>query len=264
MLSLSKGIVHPYYVSALGPGVAAMVGAGAYAFAEFASRRRLAPAAARVAAAAATVAAQLVLLHRDDYMSWFTRAADRRRGGRCWLLVGRRARLRPLGAAPAPPAIALLLGAAARSPRPCYSASNWLAPVQSTFPAAGPRAAAGPGGYGVNPSTSPVDRALLAYVESHGAGARWSVLGRRRRNTASPMILLGGRAGRSAASAAPTRRSTAPASARLVRAGEARYVVLGGEFSTRGGNARDARRAARLPRRHARASGCRGRSSPTA
>ena len=28
VLSVSSGIVHPYYVSALGPGTAAMVGAG--------------------------------------------------------------------------------------------------------------------------------------------------------------------------------------------------------------------------------------------
>ena len=32
VLSLSKGIVHPYYVSALAPGAAAMAGAGAVAF----------------------------------------------------------------------------------------------------------------------------------------------------------------------------------------------------------------------------------------
>src|SRR4029077_8330174 len=39
VVSASKGIVHPYYVSALGPGVAAMVGAGTYAFAQLAKRR---------------------------------------------------------------------------------------------------------------------------------------------------------------------------------------------------------------------------------
>ena len=36
VLSLSKGIVHPYYVSALGPGLAAMAGAGVVAFAALA------------------------------------------------------------------------------------------------------------------------------------------------------------------------------------------------------------------------------------
>ena len=39
-LSFSKGIVHPYYISALAPGTAVMVGAGA------ASMRRLASAGA--------------------------------------------------------------------------------------------------------------------------------------------------------------------------------------------------------------------------
>ena len=71
VLSLSKGIVHPYYVSALGPGVAAMVGAGAYAFGEFARRRDwrllLLP-----CAVAATVPVQLSLLHKAHYMAWFT------------------------------------------------------------------------------------------------------------------------------------------------------------------------------------------------
>ena len=37
VLSLSKGIVHPYYVSALAPGAAAMAGAGAVAFVQLAT-----------------------------------------------------------------------------------------------------------------------------------------------------------------------------------------------------------------------------------
>ena len=40
MLSISSGIVHPYYVSALGPSVAAMVGAGAGACHELPGRGR--------------------------------------------------------------------------------------------------------------------------------------------------------------------------------------------------------------------------------
>ena len=40
VLSLSKGIVHPYYVSALAPGTGAMAGAGAFAFVELAGERR--------------------------------------------------------------------------------------------------------------------------------------------------------------------------------------------------------------------------------
>jgi hypothetical protein len=42
VLSVSTGIVHPYYVSALGPGVAVMVGGGAAAFVALARRNRMA------------------------------------------------------------------------------------------------------------------------------------------------------------------------------------------------------------------------------
>jgi len=51
VLSASAGIVHPYYVSALGPGTAAMTGAGAAAFVALRRRRLnlILPAAAMVA-----------------------------------------------------------------------------------------------------------------------------------------------------------------------------------------------------------------------
>ena len=40
VLSLSKGIVHPYYVSALAPGTGAMAGAGAVALRRARARAR--------------------------------------------------------------------------------------------------------------------------------------------------------------------------------------------------------------------------------
>jgi 4-amino-4-deoxy-L-arabinose transferase-like glycosyltransferase len=229
VLSLSKGIVHPYYVSALGPGVAAMAGAGAYAFAQFAKRRDwrllLLP-----CAVAATVPVQLHLLHKAHYMAWFTAplilAAALALALVAVLLFVRRGL--------AAPAIALALGALAIAPA-VYSASNWLAPVQSTFPAAGPRAAAGPGGYGVNEAHVDVDRALLRYVEGHRAGTRWSVLADAS-NTASPMILLGGEAGSLGGFSGTDPALSGAGLGALVARNEARYVVLGGEFSTRGGN----------------------------
>lgn len=230
VLSLSKGIVHPYYVSALGPGVAAMFGAGAYAFAQFAKRRdwRLLLLAG---AAGATVPAQLVLLHRDHYMPWFTAPLIAATIA-LLLLVGvlsLTAALRRL----APGAIALLIGVLCIAPA-VYSASNWLAPVQSTFPAAGPRAAAGPGGYGVNDEHVKVDRSLLNYVEGHGAGTRWSVLVDAS-NTASPMILLGGHAGSLGGFSGTDPALDGRGLGVYVAGGKARYVLLGGEFSTRGG-----------------------------
>lgn len=224
VLSLSKGIVHPYYVSALGPGVAAMVGAGTYAFGELARRRDwrllLLP-----CAVAATVPVQLSMLHKDHYLSWLTAPLI------AVVLVGLLALLLRRTALPA---IALVLGALLIAPA-VYSASNWLAPVQSTFPAAGPRAAAGPGGYGVNAEHVDVDRALLRYVASHGQGTRWSVL-TGAANTASPMILLGSDAGSLAGFSGIDPAVDGRGLARLVARGQARYVILGGEFSTRGGN----------------------------
>ncbi|HEY2719140.1 MAG TPA: hypothetical protein VGI52_05875, partial [Solirubrobacteraceae bacterium] len=230
VLSLSKGIVHPYYVSALGPGVAAMLGAGIYAFAQFARRAdwRL---SLLLGAAAATVPAQLVLLHRDRYMSWFTAPLIAATLA-ALLLVGVLS-LVPTLRRLAPASIALLLGVLAIAPA-VYAASNWLAPVQSTFPAAGPRSASGPGGYGVNDEHVKVDQALLRFVESHEPGTRWSVLADAS-NTASPMILLGGDAGSLGGFSGTDPALGGPGLGALVQDKQARYVILGGEFSTRGG-----------------------------
>ena len=232
VLSLSKGIVHPYYVSALGPGVAAMVGAGIYAFAELARRRNwlllLLP-----CGVAATVAVQLSLLHKVDYMSWFTTPliAMAIVGvgailGLCVLARGRASLV----------AIALTLLALVIAPA-VYSATNWLAPVQSTFPAAGPRQAAGPAnGFGVDDQHLSIDRSLLRYVESHHPGKRWVILFDAS-NTGSPMILLGAHAGSLGGFSGVDPALDGPGLARLVAHAQARYVLLGGEFSQRGGTA---------------------------
>jgi hypothetical protein len=232
VLSLSKGIVHPYYVSALGPGVASMVGLGAYAFARFA-RTRDWRVLIVLAAVAATVPVQLSLLHKAHYMAWFTAPLILAAAvGVVALALGTLLARRAQGVALV--GLAIALGALLVAPA-VYSASNWLAPVQSTFPAAGPRAAAGPGGYGVDAKHVAVDRALLRYVGDHGAGSRWSVLADAS-NTASPMILLGGDAGSLGGFSGTDPALDGPALGRLVGRREARYVILGGEFSTRGGN----------------------------
>lgn len=70
VLSVSSGIIHPYYVSALGPGVAVMTAAGAASCAQLARRGRrylILP----VTALATTVAVALVLLHHEhNYLHW--------------------------------------------------------------------------------------------------------------------------------------------------------------------------------------------------
>ena len=74
-LDFSAGIVHPYYASALGPGLAAMVGAGAVAIASLVrnrkSRQALRGYLLAVAAVAGTVAVQLVLIDREGDPLWW-------------------------------------------------------------------------------------------------------------------------------------------------------------------------------------------------
>jgi 4-amino-4-deoxy-L-arabinose transferase-like glycosyltransferase len=229
VLSLSKGIVHPYYVSALGPGTGAMAGAGVASVVELArghNTRRICGLVLMACAVASTVMAQVVLMHREHYLEWFipllvVGAAM----GMCALLALRRLAL---------PAVAftflLLLVAPA-----AYSATTWLAPAEGTFPAAGPRHDPGPGAYGVNARDERIDRALADYVSTHDPGSRWALL-TVASDTASPMMLFGLDAGALGGYSGTDPAVDGPRLARLVTNREARYVLLGGEYSLRGGN----------------------------
>ncbi len=229
VLSLSKGIVHPYYVSALGPGTGAMAGAGAAAFVGLArgpGARRIGGIALMGGAVASTVVAQVVLLHREHYLEWFipllvVGAAV----GICALLALRRLAL------PAVACTFLLLLVAPTA----YSATTWLAPAEGTFPAAGPRHDPGPGAYGVNARDEGIDQALADYVSTHDPGSRWALL-TVASDTASPMMLFGLDAGALGGYSGTDPAVDGPRLARLVANHEARYVLLGGEYSLRGGN----------------------------
>ncbi len=227
VLSLSKGIVHPYYVSALAPGTGAMVGAGAAALVTLAHGRRRALGLALVAFAVATTAiAQAVLLHREQYMQWFVPVLLVGAGaGLCALLALRRL------TAPALAATLLLLLVAPAA----YSATTWLAPAQGTFPAAGPRHTAGGGAYGINAKDLAIDAALAAYVSTHHSGSRWALL-TVASSTAAPMMLFGLDAGALGGYSGTDPALDGPGLARLVARRQARYVLLGGEYSLRGGN----------------------------
>jgi 4-amino-4-deoxy-L-arabinose transferase-like glycosyltransferase len=226
LISLSNGIVHPYYVSALAPGAAAMAGAGAVAFGQLATRARtdwrrlLAP-----AAVAGTLAAQVVLLRREHYMQWFV--PELLLGGA--VAIGALLWLRRATVWAAALTLCLLLIAPA-----AYSTTTWRAPVEGTFPAAGHHAR-GRGGVGVTRKDLAREHLLMNYVLSHGAGTRWAVL-TDAANTAAPLILLGTDAGALAGYSGTDPALDGRGLARLVARREARYVVLGGEFSTRGGN----------------------------
>jgi 4-amino-4-deoxy-L-arabinose transferase-like glycosyltransferase len=230
VLSLSKGIVHPYYASALAPGAAAMAGIGAVAFVQLAGARRLEWRGVAIVilgcALAGTVWAQVVILHKQHYMQWFVPVllVGAALGGTVIVLSRR--------AAPAAMAATFCLLLAAPA---AYSSTTWLAPVEGTFPAAGPTQAAGTGGVGFSPAHLRIVQALLTYASTHGGGSRWVLLADAA-NTASPMILLGYHAGALAGYSGTDPVLDGPGLARLVSRGEARYVVLGGEFASRGGN----------------------------
>ncbi len=227
VLSLSKGIVHPYYVSALAPGAAAMAGAGAVALTDLAMRRGLdwrrilAP-----VAVLSTVAVQVALMHREHYMMWFVPVLVAAAVvGVCVLLTVRRL---------APWAMAVTFCLLLVTPA-AYASSTWLAPVEGTFPAAGPTQASGAGGVGVGGSYLEWERSLVSYVRTHRPGSRWAVF-TDAATTAAPMILLGLDAGSLAGYSGTDPAIDGRELAQLVSRGQARYVVLGGEFSTRGGN----------------------------
>lgn len=233
VLSASKGIVHPYYASALAPGAGAGVGIGAWALWRLCARGR--PAAAGLvlagAALAATVVCEVVLMHRHDYMRWFVPvllAATAVCAGA--LLAGTLLRRGHVVGAALGAALALLLVVPAG-----YASSTWLAPVQATFPAAGPKQAAGQGGLGLSARGEAIDRALAAYVHSHGPGSRYELL-TVSAPTAAPFILIGMHAAGLAGYSGVDPVMDGPHLAKLVAAHEARYVLLGGEYSTRGGN----------------------------
>jgi 4-amino-4-deoxy-L-arabinose transferase-like glycosyltransferase len=224
VLSLSKGIVHPYYVSAVGPGAAAMVGAGAVAFTSLAVRRDW-RAVLIPLAVAVTVVVQITLLRRAHYMAWFEPVLVACAAiGVLGLAVRRLTTV----------AMTLILGALLLAPG-VYAATTWQAPVQGTFPAAGPTQAAGPGGLGVSGASLSVNQALLSYVSSHHPGRRWALLGDAS-DTISPLILLGLKAGSLGGYSGTDPALNGPGLARLVARGEARYVVLGGAYASRGGN----------------------------
>jgi 4-amino-4-deoxy-L-arabinose transferase-like glycosyltransferase len=237
-LDFSTGIVHPYYASALGPGLAAMAGGGAVAIGSLLRSERARSAfwgyVLAVAAVAATLAAQLVLIAREgDPSPW-----------RIPLVLVCVAALVaiPLVRRHAGWALAAAVGALLVAPM-VYSFSVWLGPVSGTFPVAGPYSYAGHGGYGLTTTGMAADRALIRFLHSHGETQPYGLL-TVSSDQAAPLILLGLRA-----SAEGGYNTTDPALsgnqlATLVSEDKARYMLVSGIYSTRGGNG--ASTAARL------------------
>jgi 4-amino-4-deoxy-L-arabinose transferase-like glycosyltransferase len=233
VLSFSKGIVHPYYTSALAPGTAAMVGAGVGVFALLAGRAAVGWRSLLLlllpAAVAGTVAAQLVQLHREHYLHWVhTPLVIAAAATTAAVLAG--LALRRLAA----PAMVLTLAVLTVVPV-VYAHTTWSVPVEGTFPAAGPRVAGSLGPYGINAHDVKVDHDLMRYIDTHDPTKRWELL-TVSSNTSASIILLGWRAGALGGYSGTDPAVDGPQLARMVAAREARYVVLGGAYSSRGGN----------------------------
>jgi 4-amino-4-deoxy-L-arabinose transferase-like glycosyltransferase len=237
-LDFSAGIVHPYYSSALGPGLAAMVGAGAMAIGslvrERSSRSALLGYLLAVLAVAGTLAVQLVLIDREDDPLWWRLPLV------ALCIVGLAAI--PFARRRAGWAVGLAVGALVVAPL-IYSFSVWLAPVAGTFPTAGPYGYAGHGGYGVTPTELRVDRAAIRFLHTHGATTPYQLL-TQSSDQADPLILLGLRASAVGGYNTTDPALSGPGLAKLVAAHKARYVLIAGPYASRGGNG--ASTAARL------------------
>jgi 4-amino-4-deoxy-L-arabinose transferase-like glycosyltransferase len=225
LLSLASGIVHPYYTSALAPGASAMAGAGVVAFAAL-LRRDARWAWLLALSIAATVVTQIVLLDRSEYMQWLLPIliACGVLGVAIAVLARRLARW----------SLAAVLAVLLIAPTG-FAAATWGAPVQGTFPVAGPWGAPGFGGVGIASKEIPEYRGLLRYVERHRPTRRFTVL-TVSSVTAAPLILWGTNAAALAGYSGTDPALSAGGLAHLVQRHEARYVLLGGPYSSRGGN----------------------------
>jgi 4-amino-4-deoxy-L-arabinose transferase-like glycosyltransferase len=237
-LDFSDGIVHPYYAAALGPGVAAMVGAGSVALASLVRskerRTALTGYTLIVIAIAGTIATQLFLIARYHYPDWWQIPLVVLSAGALLAI--------PLWRARAGWALALAVGAALFTSL-LYSSTVWLAPVNGTFPVAGRWDAMGYGGINVRPRSLVSDRKLVHWLRRHGASAPFALL-TESSDQASPLILLGLSAAADGGYNTTDPAMTGDQLANLVAAGTARYFYIGGPYDERGGNG--ASTAARL------------------
>jgi 4-amino-4-deoxy-L-arabinose transferase-like glycosyltransferase len=229
VFSFSKGIIHPYYVSALGPSSAALVGIGAVAMVQLVKRRdwRLIVPAVAIGL---TVWTQIVLLDRAQYLEWWIPALI----AGAVLAFGAAILLRRWAMV----AIAALLGVLLLAPG-VYASTVWDGPVSGTFPAAGPTSGGGGGGFGGGLGQGGGDSstaALATYLRTHDPGTRWQIIVQTS-NAGAPLILDEGiSAGSMGGFNGDDKALTADQLAGYVQTGEARYVQVGSSFPGRGGN----------------------------
>jgi 4-amino-4-deoxy-L-arabinose transferase-like glycosyltransferase len=227
VLSVSTGIVHPYYVSALGPGLGAMVGAGGAAFVSLARRRRPALVLPIAALGVTAYVAVLLLSREHDYLHLLVPV----------VIAAAVVAAGVMAVFPRRAGYAMAAGIAAALLVPAiYAATVWQVPVNGTFPVAGPYIQDNQDFYGIPPDDVESYRTMLAYAGPRSPGSRWQVLVQGS-NTAAVFILLGGRAAALGGYGTIDPVLTPGALASLVAQRDARYVALGGGYTSRGGNA---------------------------
>jgi 4-amino-4-deoxy-L-arabinose transferase-like glycosyltransferase len=136
IFSYSSGIVHTYYVSAIAPPIAALVGIGAIEVLRAVREHRLLLPITAVAAAL-TAWLEVVLVQRAGYMTWLVEViiAATAVGIAGLLSATRRTRL-------AGPAIAIVLGGLLLAPA-VWAQSTQRAAINGVTPGAGPSAVSG-------------------------------------------------------------------------------------------------------------------------
>ena len=234
LLSFAGGIVHPYYVSAMGPGLAAMVGAGAVALAGLARRSGRAVALTALAIGA-TVAVEIVLIGQEGYMTWFLPVLVGAAAAAIAVIAMRRhlARVGVMGG------VGLLLVTPV-----AFASTTWSSSLSGIFPAAGKIRMPGPPGAGARggrfmraggPFGQHASAGLERFLRTHPSGSRFQLL-TQSSMSASALILDGFKVGSMGGFNGDDPALTANGLARLVAHGEARYVELGGAFPGRRGN----------------------------
>ncbi len=230
VFSFSDGIIHTYYLSALAPATSALVGIGVVSLARDA--RRGGPwAGLPLLAVVFTAWLEVALLDRSSYDSWLIPlvVAAAVASGVALIVLAVfpewEQRARVAAAALTIAAVGFLAAPAA------WSSSTWQVAVSGTFPGAGPSylngsGFGGPGGGGQS-SGADVD-AALTYVESHGATSRFTLIVSSEQEAApyviagKPVSSMGGFTGRETV-------LTHSFLSSLIRKGEARYFLLGGQ-----------------------------------
>jgi 4-amino-4-deoxy-L-arabinose transferase-like glycosyltransferase len=140
VISLAKGIIHPYYSVAVAPAIGAMVGIGASALWE--RRANLGARIGLALALAATAVWAYILLDRaPQWMPWL-RVAVLAAGGAAAVLLVLAPRLRGRGAF----ALALLGITAALAGPTAYAIDTTAASHAGAIPSAGPSSGTGPNG----------------------------------------------------------------------------------------------------------------------